>query len=152
MHNPPEPVGLYQPFVLHGRLVALSAISSSTDGVLITGKIGRDLQLEAGLRAARAAAHNLLAVLREAACGDLSHVEQVLFVRGYVNAADDFPGVHKVIDAASEVIIETLGVRGQHARTAIGCATLPNNNAVTVEAIAVIASGLDPGHGHPLTS
>ena len=57
-----------------------------------------------------------------------------------MNATDDFAQVHKVNDAASEVIVERLGAKGGHARTAIGCATLPNNNAVTLEAIARVAT------------
>ena len=138
-HIPPGPVGLYEPFMISGRLVAISAISSANAGELITGKLGRDLELEAGCNAARAAAKNLLAVMRTAAGGDFSRVEQLMFVRGYVNAAEDFQLVHKVIDAASDLIIATLGERGHHARTAIGCATLPNNNAVTIEAMALLA-------------
>ena len=57
-----------------------------------------------------------------------------------MNATDDFTQVHKVIDAASELIVERLGEKGRHARTAIGCATLPNNNAVTLEGIARVAT------------
>ncbi len=140
-HAAPDPVGLYQPYVRSGRLVSLSAISSARDGELVTGKLGRDLDLEQGREAARRAAENLLAVLSRAVGGDLSQVEQVLFVRGHVNAAEDFASVHKVVDAASELIIERLGDRGKHARTAIGCSTLPNNNAVTIEAMFVISHG-----------
>lgn len=138
MSGHPDPVGLYEPFVRVGALVALSAISTARDGVLVTGKIGRDLDLEAGRAAARRAAENLLSVLLDAADGDFANVERLLLVRGYVNAAEDFPSVHKVIDAASALIIERLGDRGRHARTALGLATLPNNNAVTLEAIAVL--------------
>ena len=139
LHEPPDPVGLYEPFVASGKLVALSAISSARHGRLITGKVGRDLDLAEGQRAARQAAENLLAVLFDAVGGDDKRIERILFVRGYVNAAGDFASVHKVIDAASELIIARLGDRGRHARTAIGCATLPNNNAVTLEAIAVLS-------------
>ena len=135
---PPEPVGLYEPYIRHDRLIALSAISSAKDGQLITGKVGRDIGFETAQEAARRAAENLLAVLLDAVDGDQEQIERLLFVRGHVNASDDFPAVHKVIDAASEVIIDRLGERGRHARTAIGCATLPNNNAVTLDAIAVI--------------
>ena len=134
----PEPVGLYQPFVRVGELVALSAISTARDGMLVTGKLGRDLDLEAGQAAARRAAENLLSVLLDAAGGDYANVERLLLVRGYVNAAEGFGEVHKVIDAASALIIERLGDKGRHARTALGLATLPNNNAVTLEAIAVL--------------
>jgi enamine deaminase RidA (YjgF/YER057c/UK114 family) len=136
----PEPVGLYEPFVRVGQLVALSAISTARDGVLITGKVGsgRDLDLAAGQAAARRAAENLLSVLLDAAGGDYANVDRLLLLRGYVNAAEDFGQVHKVIDAASALIIERLGDKGRHARTALGLATLPNNNAVTLEAIAVL--------------
>src|SRR5436190_3934921 len=110
----PEPVGLYEPFVRVGQLVALSAISTARDGVLITGKVGpgRDLDLAAARTAARRAAENLLSVLHEAAGGDFDRVERLLLVRGYVNAAEDFGEVHKVIDAASELLIERLGEKG----------------------------------------
>ena len=135
MTSPPEPVGLYEPFIRCGELVFLSAISSARDGSMITGKVGGDLSLEDGREAARRAAANLLAVLSIAAEDD-ANICGVLLLRGQVNAADDFAQVHEVIDAASELIIERLGDKGRHARTAIGCATLPNNNAVTLEAIA----------------
>ena len=139
MRNPPDPVGLYEPFTRCGDLIFLSAISSARDGVMITGKIGADLTFEDGQEAARRAAANLLAVLADAAGGE-AQIEGILLVRGQVNATDDFTKVHKVIDAASELIVERLGEKGRHARTAIGCATLPNNNAVTLEAIARAAT------------
>ena len=135
MSAPPDPVGLYEPHTRSGELVFLSAISSARDGTMITGKVGRDLSLEFGREAARLAAENLLAVL-SSAVGDDAKIEGILMLRGQVNATDDFGDVHKIIDAASELIIERLGDKGRHARTAIGCATLPNNNAVTLEAIA----------------
>jgi enamine deaminase RidA (YjgF/YER057c/UK114 family) len=113
----------------------VSAISSARDGELIIGKVGRDLTFGDGCEAARRAADNLLAVLESAGT-----VEVVLMVRGQVNAIEGFGDVHKVIDAASQRIIERLGDKGRHARTAIGCATLPNNNAVTLEAIARVAT------------
>ena len=138
MTEPPLPVGIYEPFARHGDLVAVSAISSARDGQLVTGKVGRDLSYEDGREAARRAAENLLAVLLEAAGGDPGAIRQILLVRGQVNASDDFPQVHRVIDAASELLIEKLGDSGRHARTAIGCSTLPNNNAVTLEALAIV--------------
>ena len=139
MTSPPDPVGLYEPFTRCGDLVFLSAISSARDGTMITGKVGADLSFEDGQDAARRAAENLLAVLADAA-GDEANIVGIMLMRGQVNAADDFAKVHKVIDAASELIVERLGKKGRHARTAIGCSTLPNNNAVTLEAIARIAS------------
>jgi enamine deaminase RidA (YjgF/YER057c/UK114 family) len=134
----PPPVGNYEPFVRNGELVAISAISSARDGTMITGKVGRDLSLEDGCEAARRAGENLFAILLDAAGGDGAAIKQIMLVRGQVNATEDFPAVHKVIDAASDLLIERLGDRGRHARTAIGCATLPNNNAVTLEALAIV--------------
>lgn len=139
MTAPPDPVGLYLPFTRFGELVFLSAISSARDGMMITGKVGSDLSLDEGREAARRAAANLLAVLSIAA-EDETNIRGILMLRGQVNATDDFAQVHKVIDAASELIVERLGDKGRHARTAIGCATLPNNNAVTLEAIARVAA------------
>lgn len=106
---------------------------------MITGKVGVELSLEDGREAARRAAANLLAVLSVAAENE-ANIRGILLLRGQVNAAGDFAQVHKVIDAASELIIERLGDNGRHARTAIGCSTLPNNNAVTLEAIAQVAT------------
>ena len=138
MNEPPEPVGVYEPFTRYGELVFLSAISSARNGTMVTGKIGRDLSLDRGRDAARQAAENLLAVLIIAAGGE-DNIRGILLVRGQVNATEDFGQAHMVIDAASELIIERLGDRGRHARTAIGCSTLPNNNAVTLEAVARVA-------------
>jgi enamine deaminase RidA (YjgF/YER057c/UK114 family) len=136
---PPDPIGLYEPFTKFGDLVFLSAISSARDGTMITGKVGAELSLEDGREAARRAAANLLAVL-SIAVQDEANIGGILLLRGQVNATDDFTQVHKVIDAASELIVERLGEKGRHARTAIGCATLPNNNAVTLEGIARVAT------------
>lgn len=140
MVKPPAPVGKYEPYIRYGELVAVSGISSAFQGEMITGKVGRDLSLEDGRDAARRAAENLLAVLLDAAGGRMDAIRQILILRGQVNASEDFPLVHKVIDAASELLIERLGERGRHARTAIGCTALPNNNAVTLEALAVVGS------------
>ena len=138
-HVPPAPVGLYEPFVVAERLVAFSAISSAENGELITGQVGREIDLATAKRAAERAARNLIAVMLDSVGGDPSRIERVLMVRGYVNAAPEFALVHKVIDAASEAIVARFGERGRHARTAIGCATLPNRNAVTLDALALIS-------------
>jgi enamine deaminase RidA (YjgF/YER057c/UK114 family) len=135
----PAPVGVYEPYAIAGQLVALSAISSAKDGQMITGRLGEDLDLATARVAAERAAENLIAVLLDAVGDDASRIARVLMVRGYVNAAPDFALTHKVIDAASERIIARFGEKGRHARTSIGCATLPNGNAVTLEALAVLA-------------
>jgi enamine deaminase RidA (YjgF/YER057c/UK114 family) len=137
--RPPDPVGQYEPFAIGAGMIVLSAISSANEGELITGKVGRDIDLERARAAAKRAARNLIRVLDEALDGNLSRLDRILMVRGYVNATDDFALVHKVIDAASDLLIAELGEKGRHARSALGCATLPNNNAVTLEAVAILA-------------
>jgi enamine deaminase RidA (YjgF/YER057c/UK114 family) len=139
MARPPEPVGIYEAFTRMGPFLFVSAISSARDGRLITGKAGLDIDLEQAKEAARRAAENLLAVILDAVGGDPVRIEKILFVRGYVNASDDFAQVHKVVDAGSEFLIRQLGEKGRHARTSLGCATLPNGNAVTLEAVVAIA-------------
>jgi enamine deaminase RidA (YjgF/YER057c/UK114 family) len=138
-HQAPHPVGNYEPFVAHGQLVALSAISSARSGEPVVGKVGRDLDLAAGRDAAERAARNLLAVLTDTVSGNSARIVRVMMLRGYVNATDEFADIHKVVDAASDFLIAELGDKGRHARTSVGCATLPNGNAVTLEALAIIA-------------
>ena len=78
MADHPEPVGNYEPFVRHGELVAISAISSAREGRMITGKVGREVSFEDGCEAARRAAENLLAVLLDAAGGDEAAIKQIM--------------------------------------------------------------------------
>jgi len=111
-HVPPNPVGLYEPFTNHGGMF-LSAISSAEDGQLITGKVGADVDFDTARAAAERAAKNLLAVLLDAAGGDPRKIVRLPMVRGHVNATHDFARVHKVIDAASELLISELGQKGQ---------------------------------------
>jgi enamine deaminase RidA (YjgF/YER057c/UK114 family) len=136
--RPPKPVGVYEPFTRLGPVVFVSAISSARDGQLISGKVGAGLEIEQAKGAAKRAAENLLGVIMDAADEDASRIEKILLVRGYVNAAEDFTQVHEVIDAASEFLIEKLGEKGRHARTSLGCTTLPNGNAVTLEAVVLL--------------
>src|SRR5262245_35907820 len=121
-----------------GNFVAVSAISSALDGELIAGQVGRDIDFATAQQAARRTARNLLAVILESVGNDPSRVARILMVRGYVNAVPEFALVHQVIDAASEVLIAEFGERGRHARTVIGCATLPNRNAVTLDATVAV--------------
>ncbi|MCH8617471.1 RidA family protein [Sphingomonas sp. SM33] len=136
--RPPEPVGLYEPFTRLGPVVFVSAISSARDGQLITGKVGADIDFAHAQAAATRAAENLLSVIVDAAERDPSRIKKILLLRGYVNATEDFAQVHKVVDAASEFLIEKLGEKGRHARTSLGCATLPNGNTVTLEAVVLL--------------
>lgn len=121
------------------NLLFISGQGTRKDGKFqFIGKVGDSLSLADGIEAARICAKNVLAQLYAACQGDLSRITRVHRLTGYVNAAPDFLEVSKVINGASELLVEVLGPAGAHARTALGVATLPNGMAVEVEAIAEI--------------
>jgi len=135
----PAPAANYVPFVADGGLIYVSGqISADPDG-LITGKLGADMNVEQGYAAARACALSLLAQLKAACGGDLSRVQQVIRLGGFVNATPDFTDHPKVVNGASDLMAEVFGDRGRHARAAVGCASLPLGVAVEVEGVFRIA-------------
>ena len=96
------------------------------------GKLGADLDVEAGRRAARFAAISALATIRSA-LGTLDAVKQIVSVRGVVNATPDFMSHTQVIDGASAVFVDVFGDAGRHARLAVGVSSLPANLALEIE-------------------
>lgn len=135
----PAPAANYIPTVTIGGLVFVSGQVSLMGGAKYTGKLGRDLTVEQGYEGARVCAMHILANLK-AAAGDLEKVVRMVKLTGFVNCAPDFEEPHKVVNGCSDLLVEVLGERGRHARSAIGMATLPLGAAVEVEAIAEIAS------------
>jgi enamine deaminase RidA (YjgF/YER057c/UK114 family) len=136
--TPTAPQANYIPTVTVGRLIFVSGqISSSAEGRFI-GKVGHDYTVEQGAEAARMCAINILAQLN-AALGDIEKVARLVKLTGFVNCTPDFDEPQNVVNGASDFLVEVLGERGRHARSAIGVATLPLGAAVEVEAIAEIA-------------
>jgi enamine deaminase RidA (YjgF/YER057c/UK114 family) len=137
--KPAAPVANYVPFMRTGTQVHVSGqVSFSPDG-LITGRLGADMDLETGQRAARFCAINLIAQFKAACGGDLSRVKQVVKLGGFVNADPGFTDVPKVINGASDLIGEVFGESGRHARSAVGVAVLPLGAAVEVDAIIEVS-------------
>jgi enamine deaminase RidA (YjgF/YER057c/UK114 family) len=133
---PGAPGGNYVPFVVVGNLVFMAGqVAREAGKMKYTGKVGRDISIEDGHAAARLCAVNLLAQLKLACGGDLDRVERCVRVGGFVNSPPDFLEHPKVINGASDLLVQVLGERGQHARTAVGVAALPMDSAVEVEAI-----------------
>ncbi|MFC2969900.1 RidA family protein [Acidimangrovimonas pyrenivorans] len=131
----PAPAANYVPFVKIGDLVHVSGqISQGPDG-LITGKLGADLDLAAGAEAAKRCAISLLAQVRAACDGDLSRLVRVVKLTGFVNSTADFTDQPKVINGASDFLVEALGEAGRHARSAVSAAALPLGVAVEIEGI-----------------
>jgi enamine deaminase RidA (YjgF/YER057c/UK114 family) len=133
------PVANYVPAVRSGNLVFLSGHGPfKEDGSLITGKVGSELTAEQGYEAARRVAVGLLGSLK-AEIGDLEKVKRVVKLLGLVNCPSDFTDQPKVINGASDFLVEVFGARGKHARSAVGTNALPMNIAVEIEMIVEVS-------------
>lgn len=132
----PRPMGVYQPLVVAGKTAYSSGHGPlRPDGSFITGKIGADLDLEAGKAAARQTALTILATLRRA-LGSLDRVERVLKTFGLVNCTNDFAHHPQVINGCSELFAQIWGPeKGIGARSAVGTNSLPGNIAVEIEMV-----------------
>lgn len=136
----PRPGGVYKPVVRVGPLAYVSGHGPLLpEGGFITGRVGGDLTLEDGRRAARQVGLAILATLR-AELGSLDAVARIVKLLGMVNAAPDFTQHPAVINGCSELFAEIWGVeRGVGARSAVGMGSLPNGIAVEIEAIVELA-------------
>jgi enamine deaminase RidA (YjgF/YER057c/UK114 family) len=137
--TPPAPIANYVPFAEVGGLVHVSGQVSRDANGPITGRLGAGVDAEAGAAAARTCAIQLIAQLREACGGDLERLVRVVKLTGFVNSAPDFTDQPKVINGASDLMVEVFGDRGRHARSAVGVAALPLGVAVEVEGVFEIA-------------
>lgn len=132
----PAPAANYIPYVITGNFVFVSGqISIDESGSLITGKVGIDLDIEAGAKAAERCALALLAQVKEACEGDISRLIRVVKLTGFVNSGPDFADQPKVINGASDLLAALLGDAGRHSRSAVSAASLPMNVAVEIEGI-----------------
>jgi enamine deaminase RidA (YjgF/YER057c/UK114 family) len=132
----PKPQGVYKPVVIVGNLVYVSGHGPlQTDKTLILGRVGADLDLESGKRAARQVGLAMLATLRDY-LGGLNRVRRLVKTLGLVNCTPDFHQHPAVINGFSELMAEVFGAEnGIGARSAVGAPSLPGNMAVEVEAI-----------------
>lgn len=136
----PAPVANYVPTCRTGGLLFVSGqVSRRGDGHVIKGKLGDGMDVEAGREAAKVCALNILAQAR-AALGSLDRIERVVKLTGFVNSAPDFVDHPQVVNGASDLLVEVLGDKGRHTRSAVGVAALPANSAVEVEAILAVKS------------
>jgi enamine deaminase RidA (YjgF/YER057c/UK114 family) len=132
--TPAAPIANYIPFVRTGSLLVVSGqICLGADGKLVAkGKLGDGVSIEDGQKAARACAINLLAQVK-VALGDLDKVVRVVRLGGFINSAPTFVDGPKVMNGASDLMVEVLGDKGRHARSTVGVAALPADAAVEVE-------------------
>ena len=134
--QPAAPVANYVGFVRSGNLLFVSGqVCVNAEGKLIAkGKLGAGVTIEQGNAAARGCAINLMAQVKSA-IGDLDKVVRVVRLGGFVNSAPDFLDGPKVLNGASDLMVEVFGDKGRHARTTVGVASLPSDAAVEVEGI-----------------
>jgi len=127
----------FAPFVRSGDQIHLSGRLGKEGGKLLCGKVGDEISFEQGKLAARHVAVELLAVLK-AAIGDLSCVRRILRLFVMVNGAPHFTEPHRIADGASELLVQVLGERGVHSRSAVSVAQVPFGACVEIDMIAEI--------------
>ena len=133
------PAAAYVPFVRTGNLLFISGHIAKRDGKPWVGQLGRDTDTATGRLAARGIAIDLLGTL-PAAVGDLEKVERIVKVMSLVNSTSDFTEHHLVTNGCSELLVEVLGDKGAHARSAFGVAQIPTGACVEIELIAQVAA------------
>lgn len=134
----PAPAGSYVPAVICDKMVFIAGQLPSVNGELkYTGKVGKDVTIEEAYEGAKLCALNALGVLKSY-IGDLDRVAQIVRLGGFVNSTDGFTMQPKVINGASDFMVEVFGEQGKHARAAVGVNELPLNAAVEVEMLVYL--------------
>ena len=130
------PVGNYVATKISGNMLFISGqISIDENGQLIKGKVGKDLDTEAGYNAAKRCALSIVAQVKKACDNDLSKVKSCIKLTGFVNSTEDFVEQPKVINGASDLIASIFGDAGMHTRAAVSTNSLPLGVSVEVDAI-----------------
>jgi len=131
-----DPVGSYVAAKIIGKLLYISGqISIGSDGKLIKGKLGKDLTVEDGYKAAKRCALSIVSQVKKACGGDLSRIRECVKLTGFVNSTEDFTDQPKVINGASDLIAKIFSEKGMHTRAAVSTNSLPLGVAVEVDAI-----------------
>ena len=137
--NLPEakpPVGSYVATKIVGNLLYISGqISISENGELIKGKVGKDISVEDGYKAAERCGLSIISQVKEACSGDLSKIKSCVKLTGFVNSTDNFTEQPKVINGASDLIASVFSEAGMHTRAAVSTNSLPLGVSVEVDAI-----------------
>ena len=133
------PLASYVPVMVQGDLAFVSGQLPFVDGELVTGTLGKDVELDQAVVAARACGLMILAQLK-AAVGSLDKVERVVKLGGFVASTPDFTDQHKVVNGASDLMAEVFGDAGRHARAAVGVPSLPVGAAVEVDAVIALSA------------
>ena len=135
------PVGNYLPYVISGSQVFLSGQIGMEGGKpKVLGRLGESLGLDEGYAAARQCGLNLISQVKAACGGDLDRVRRVIRLSGFVCCTAEFTDQPKVLNGASDLMVEVFGELGRHVRTAVGVPSLPLGVAVEIDGVFEIES------------
>lgn len=135
-----SPAANYIPYTVTGNLVFVSGQVPFVDGkIQYQGKVGTDFNTDEAAACARVCALNILAQVKAACDGDLDRVQRCVKLGGFVNCVDGYAEQPKVINGASDLMVEVFEEKGRHARFAVGTNALPLNVAVEIDAVFEIS-------------
>lgn len=133
--NAAAPAANYVPFVRTGNMLFVSGQVSQDSEGLVVGKLGSDFSMDDGYKAARLCGLALIAQLKSACQNDLSKLKRVVRLGGFVNCNADFKDHPKIINGASDLMVEVFGEKGAHSRAAVGSVSLPMGVAVEIDGV-----------------
>ena len=126
----------YVPYKIVGKTMYISGQAPVHNGELIyKGKVGSDITVEDGIKAARLCVTNIIAAVKTGLEGDWGKLDSFVKLTGYVNCQDTFTDQPKIINGASDMLVEIFGDQGRHSRVAVGSNALPLGIAVEIDAI-----------------
>ena len=132
----PKALANYVPFKIIGKTIYISGQAPVQYGELIyKGKVGSDISIEEGIEAAKLCVINIIAALKTGLEGDWDKLDSFVKLTGFVNCQDNFTDQPKIINGASDMLVEIFGDQGRHARVAVGSNALPLGIAVEIDAI-----------------
>jgi len=135
----PSALANYVPFKISDNIVYVSGQAPVKNGDLIyKGKVGVDLSINDGIKAAELCCINIISALRTSISGDWNRLDSFLKLGGFVNCNNDFYDQPKIINGASDLLVNIFGDQGKHARFAVGSNALPMNISVEIDAIIKI--------------
>ena len=132
----PKALANYVPYKIVGKTMYISGQAPVRNGELIyKGKVGSDISVEDGIEAAKLCVINIIAAVKTGLEGDWSKLDSFVKLTGYVNCQDTFTDQPKIINGASDMLVEIFGDQGRHSRVAVGSNALPLGIAVEIDAI-----------------
>ena len=132
----PQALANYVPYKIVSKTMYISGQAPLQNGELIyKGKVGSDITVEDGIEAARLCVTNIIAAVKTGLDGDWSKLDSFVKLTGYVNCQDSFTDQPKIINGASDMLVEIFGDQGRHSRVAVGSNALPLGIAVEIDAL-----------------